>query len=279
MSGSASPAPFPRFRVLEASLTGCRRAEAVAEIVRMARAGERGYVCVFAVDSVLKCHDDPRLAAVARGASLVLCDGMPLVFAGRRFARLDVDRCYGPDTMLETLDRGRAAGLRHYFYGGADETTSRLLRERMLARFPGLRICGAEVPPFRPLTEAERRETAARIDASGADVVWVGLGTPKQDYWMAEMRPLLRAPVLVAVGAAFAFHAGTVPQAPRWMQRAGLEWFYRLCAEPRRLWRRYLLGNPRFLWLAARQRLTCRPTRLGAVERPAAAPPPEDDAP
>ena len=270
MIASADGAPFPRFRVLDVALTGCRRAEAVGEIVRMARERDPGYVCVFAVDSLLKCHDAPRLAAVARGASMALCDGMPLVLLGRRAARLDVDRCYGPDVMLETLDRGREAGLRHYFYGGADEETSRRLRENMLARFPGLVVAGAEVPPFRPLTEEERRETAARIDASGADVVWVGLGTPKQDFWMSEMRPLLKAPVLVAVGAAFAFHAGTVRQAPRWMMRMGLEWLFRLCAEPRRLWRRYLLGNPRFLWLVARQWITGRPARLGAVERPAA---------
>ncbi len=274
MTAPETAARFPRFHLLAASLTGCRRAEAVREIVRMARERERGYVCVFAVDSVLKCCDDPRLAAVARGASMALCDGMPLVFAGRRFARLDMDRCYGPDTMLETLDRGRAAGLRHYFYGGADERTSRLLQERLEARFPGLRVVGREVPPFRPLTEAERRETAARIDATGADVVWVGLGTPKQDYWMADMRPLLAAPVIVAVGAAFAFHAGTVRQAPRWMQRAGLEWVFRLAAEPRRLWRRYLIGNPRFLWLVVRQWFTGRPAPLGAVDRPAPQTPP-----
>ena len=273
MSGGPSASGrFPRFRVLDVPLTACRRAEAVAEIVRMVRERERGHVCVFTADSVLKCHDDPRLAAVARTSAMTLCDGMPLVFLGRRAARLPLDRCYGPDVMLETLDRGRAAGLRHYFYGGADEETSRRLRENVLARFPGLQICGAEVPPFRPLTEEERREAAARIDASGADVVWVGLGTPKQDFWMADMRPLLRAPVLVAVGAAFAFHAGTVRQAPRWMMRAGLEWLFRLCAEPRRLWRRYLLGNPRFLWLVARQALTGRPARLGAVEQTAAAP-------
>ena len=133
----------------------------------------------------------------------------------------------------------------------------------MEARFPGLLVAGREAPPFRPLTEEERRETAARIDATGADVVWVGLGTPKQDFWMADMRPLLKAPVRVAVGAAFPFHAGKVPQAPRWMQRACLEWLYRLCAEPRRLWRRYLVGNPRFLLLVLRQILTRRPGRLG----------------
>ena len=272
----AAAAPFPRFRVLDVFLTGARPADAVGAIV--ARASDRSApgasVCVFAADSLLKCRDDPRLAAIANGSWMTLCDGMPLVLLGRLAAHLPVGRCYGPDVMLGVLDRGRAAGLRHYFYGGADEETSRLLQERMEARFPGLRVVGREVPPFRPPTEAERRETAARIDASGADVVWVGIGTPKQDFWVSEMRSLLKAPALVAVGAAFAFHAGTVRQAPRWMQRAGLEWLFRLCAEPRRLWRRYLLGNPRFLWLAARQWITGRPSRLGEIERSAAEQPP-----
>ena len=267
---SAPEAPFPRFRLLDVFLTGTRLADAADAIV--ARARDRSspgvHISIFAVDSLLKCRDDPRLAATANAAWMALCDGMPLVVAGRLAARLPMDRCYGPDVMLAVLDRGRAAGLRHYFYGGADEETSRLLRERMEARFPGLVVAGREVPPFRPLTEEERRETAARIDATGADVVWVGLGTPKQDFWMADMRPLLRAPVLVAVGAAFPFHAGKVPQAPRWMQRACLEWLYRLCAEPRRLWRRYLIGNPRFLLLVLRQILTRRPGPLGEVRRP-----------
>ena len=268
----APVAPFPRFRVLDVLLSAVRPGEAVEAIV--ARAGDRdraapgAHVCVFAVDSVLKCRDDPRLAAIANGAWMALCDGMPLVLLGRLAARLPVGRCYGPDVMLGVLDRGRASGLRHYLYGGADEETSRLLQERMEARFPGLRVVGREVPPFRPLTEEERRETAARIDASGADIVWIGLGTPKQDFWMGDMRPLLKAPVLVAVGAAFSFHAGKVPQAPRWMQRACLEWLYRLCSEPRRLWRRYLIGNPRFVGLVLRQLLTRRPGPLGEVRRP-----------
>ena len=261
----AAAAPFPRFRVLDVLLTAARRTAAADAIVARARdrAAPGVHVCVFAADSLLKCRDDPRLAAIANGSWMTLCDGMPLVLLGRLAARLPVDRCYGPDVMLDVLDRGRAAGLRHYFYGGADEETSRLLQERMEARFPGLLVAGREVPPFRPPTEEERRETAARIDASGADIVWVGLGTPKQDFWMGDMRPLLKAPVLVAVGAAFAFHAGKVPQAPRWMMRAGLEWLYRLRAEPRRLWRRYLLGNPRFVGLLLRQLLTRRPGPLG----------------
>ena len=170
--------------------------------------------------------------------------------------------------MLGVLDQGRGAGLRHYFYGGPNEETSRRLRENMEAKFPGLRVVGAEVPPFRPLTSEERAETARRINAAAPDVVWVGIGTPKQDFWVSEMRPLLDAPVLVAVGAAFNFHAGMVPQAPLWMRRACLEWLYRLCAEPRRLWRRYLIGNPRFLLLVLRQLLTRRPGRLGEIVPP-----------
>ena len=272
MSDVPTAARFPRFRLLDVALTGCRRAEAVAEIVRMARAGDRGYVCVFAADSLLKCHDDPRLAAVARGASMALCDGMPLVFAGRRFARLPVDRCYGPDVMLEVMDRGRAAGLRHYLYGGADEDTLERLRANLLARFPGLCIAGGRVPPMRAIRpgdppDAEDEAACRDIEASGADVVWVGIGTPKQDYWIERVRDRLPAPVLVAVGAAFNFHAGTVRQAPRWMMRWGLEWLFRLCAEPRRLWRRYLLGNPRFVLLVLRQWITRRPAPLCEVRR------------
>ena len=256
--------PFKRFRVLDVLLSGCRREEAEDAIVSAARdrGGDPGYVCIFAVDSVLKCHDAPRLAAIANSSFLTLCDGMPLVLLGRVFARARMSRCYGPDVMLGVCDKGRAAGLRHFFYGGADEETVRLLSENLRARFPGLQVVGSIVPPFRPPTEEERREAAEKINASGADVVWVGIGTPKQDYWVSDMRQLIKAPVLVAVGAAFNFHAGKVPPAPRWMRRCCLEWLFRLCAEPRRLWRRYLIGNPRFVFLVLRQLLTRRPHPL-----------------
>ncbi len=256
---------FPRFSVLDVLLTACRREQAEDSIVAAARnPSSRAYACVFAVDSVLKCRDDPNLARIANEADWTLCDGMPLVLIGRRVARRDVSRCYGPDIMLGVLDKGRAAGLRHFFYGGTNEETVRLLRENLERRFPGLTVAGSIVPPFRPLTEKEKAETAAAIDAARPDVVWVGLGTPKQDYWTHEMRPLLKVPVIVNVGAAFNFHAGTVRQAPPWMRRNCLEWLYRLCVEPRRLWRRYLVGNPRFVALVLRQVLSGRPRRLGA---------------
>lgn len=256
--------PPPRFSLLDVGLSGVTLSEAVERMLAMTRDGGKHYVCIFAVDSVLKCHDVPRLREIANAADLTLCDGMPLVFVGRRFAKLSFDRCYGPDVMLETIAAGCASGLRHFFYGGADEGVIGRLTHNLSARFPGMRVAGHYVPPFRDLTDAEREDVIVRINASGADVVWVGVGTPRQDYWVSDFRAGLRAPLLVAVGAAFNFHAGTVPQAPRWMMRCGLEWLFRLAAEPRRLWRRYVIGNPRFVCLSLRQWLTRRPHPLGA---------------
>ena len=256
---------LPRFRVLDVALTGVRLEEATRAALGFCRDGGGGrYVCVFAVDSILKCHDDPRLADIANSSAMTLCDGMPLVLAGRLFGRLDVSRCYGPDFMLAMADAGRASGIRHYFYGGCDEDTLRRLRAALSEKFPGMIDAGGEVPPFHPLSDEEARQTAERINAASPDVVWVGIGTPKQDFWVSRMRPLLKAPLLVAVGAAFNFHAGKVPQAPQWMRRNCLEWLYRLCVEPRRLWRRYLIGNPRFVLLVLRQLLTRRPHPLGS---------------
>lgn len=263
---SKSVAP-PRFSLLDVHLSGVRLAQAVEAILGYAADGARHYVCIFAADSLLKCRDTPHLAAVANAADMTLCDGMPLVFVGRKFAKLDMDRCYGPDVMLRTIEAGCARGLRHFFYGGCDEATVLRLEANLRAKFPSIRIAGHHVPPFRDLTGAERDAVVAAIDASGADIVWVGIGTPRQDYWVSAYRPLLKAPVLVAVGAAFNFHAGTVPQAPRWMMRCGLEWLFRLIAEPRRLWRRYLVGNPRFVLLVLRQWITRRPAPLGEVLR------------
>lgn len=173
-------------------------------------------------------------------------DGTPLVWAARR-AGLDIEqRVYGPDLMRDVLDRGRAHDLRHYLYGSTPEVLADL-EERLRSRLPGVAIAGTHSPPFRELTAAEEDEVVADILRSRAQVVWVGLGTPRQDDFVARMRDRLPVP-LVAVGAAFDFHADRKPQAPRWMMDRGLEWLYRLLTEPRRLWRRYLIGNPIFLW-------------------------------
>lgn len=165
-----------------------------------------------------------------------------------------MDRVYGPDLMLALCERSLEKGYRHFFYGGAPGVPERLA-ERLGARFPGLRVVGTFSPPFRPLTLEEDEKVVRMINGASPDILWVGLGAPKQERWMAEHRDRLRVPVMIGVGAAFDFYAGVKRQAPRWMQRAGLEWLFRLCQEPRRLWRRYLLNIPRFLCLVAAQEL------------------------
>ncbi|HYC70480.1 MAG TPA: WecB/TagA/CpsF family glycosyltransferase, partial [Opitutaceae bacterium] len=159
--------------------------------------------------------------------------------------------------MLAVCDAGRAAGLTHYFYGGAPGVAG-LLRDRLCARFPGLRVVGTFTPPFRELTADEFAALQADVARTSPDVIWVGLGTPKQERFAAAAAPRLDAGVLITVGAAFDFHSGRVRQAPRWMQRSGLEWFHRLCAEPRRLGRRYLVNNPLFVARAAAQLMGLR---------------------
>lgn len=253
-----------RFSLLDVFLSGTTLAEAVKQIVGYTADGGRHYVCIFAVDSLLKCHDNPRLAAIANASDMTLCDGMPLVFVGRKIARIPMNRCYGPDVMLRTIEAGCAKGVKHFFYGGQDETTVARLEANLRRKFPDVQIVGHYVPPFRDLTDAERQTVCEQINRSGADIVWVGVGTPRQDYWVSEYRSLVEVPVLIAVGAAFNFHAGVVPQAPRWMMRCGLEWLFRLMAEPRRLWRRYVYGNPRFLWYVLKQWLTRHPRPLGS---------------
>lgn len=209
-----------------------------------------------AVNLVMSAHDDPRTRAAVLEATLAVPDGVPLVWALRLLGHARATRVYGPELMARFCARAARSGVPIYLYGGRSERALAQLEARLRARFQGLRIAGGFSPPFRELSEAERAQVAQRIDASGAQVVWVGTGQPKQELWMSEMRARLRAPLLVGVGAAFDFHAGIVRQAPGWMQRNGLEWVYRLSREPRRLWRRYASQNPRFVVLFARQYLS-----------------------
>ncbi len=216
-------------------------------------AGERAYVTAAAVNLVMSAREQADVMAATLGATLAVPDGQPLVWALRALGHRRATRVYGPDLMAGFCARAARREVSVFLYGGRSPEALALLQARLRERFPGLRIAGGYSPPFRPLTAAEEDDVVARIDASGAAVVWVGTGQPKQELWMARMRPRLRAPLLVGVGAAFDFHAGLVPQAPRWMQRSGLEWAYRLTREPRRLWRRYARYNPRFVLQFARQ--------------------------
>jgi N-acetylglucosaminyldiphosphoundecaprenol N-acetyl-beta-D-mannosaminyltransferase len=209
--------------------------------------GRRGYVCVAATHTVMASQEDPELRAAVLGADLTVPDGQPLVWALNLLGYPLRDRVYGPDLMKAACVRAASNGQRFYFYGGRDRGALDLLARRLRARHPGLQIAGTYAPVFRALSEAEEEAIAAEINAAAPDVVWVGIGVPRQEKWMARMRERLDAPVLVGVGAAFDFHAGLVKQAPDRLQRAGLEWLFRLSQEPRRLWRRYLRYNPRFV--------------------------------
>ncbi len=218
----------------------------------------RAYMTAAAVNLVMSAREDAQVRAAVLGATLAVPDGQPLVWALHALGHAGATRIYGPDLMAGFCGRAAGSGVPMYLYGGRSPAALEMLEERLRERFPGLVIAGGSSPPFRPLTEAERADTIAAIDSSGAAVVWVGIGQPKQERWMFDMRPRLSAPLLVAVGAAFDFHAGLVSQAPRWMQRSGLEWTYRLSREPRRLWWRYAHHNPRFISGFTRQYLRHR---------------------
>jgi N-acetylglucosaminyldiphosphoundecaprenol N-acetyl-beta-D-mannosaminyltransferase len=216
-------------------------------------AAGRGYVAVAAVHTVMACQEDHALRAAVLRASLVVPDGQPLVWAMNLLGHKLSHRVYGPDLMAHACERGAQTGQRMFLYGGRNQGALVQLALNLRRRYPGLQIVGGFSPPFRELSEEEQLAIAAEINRSRPDVVWVGIGVPKQEKWMATMRHRLDAPVLVGVGAAFDFHAGLVPQAPDWMQNVGLEWAYRLAQEPRRLWRRYARYNPLFVGKFARQ--------------------------
>lgn len=209
--------------------------------------GAREYLCVAAVHTVMESREDELLRAAVERAAFTVPDGQPLAWALRKLGYEIDARVYGPELMERACARAARSGQRFYLYGGRDEKALAQLAANLLDRHDGLQLAGGWSPPHRPLTDAELDELAARINAAAPDVVWVGIGVPKQEKWMATMRDRLDAPVLIGVGAAFDFHAGLVPQAPAWMQRRGLEWLFRLAQEPRRLWKRYARHNPRFV--------------------------------
>jgi N-acetylglucosaminyldiphosphoundecaprenol N-acetyl-beta-D-mannosaminyltransferase len=220
---------------------------------------ERGYVCAVAVHALTLGYDDPEMAEALRDATLVLPDGMPVVWAANMLGANLRDRVYGPELMLRYNDHCAERGHRIWLYGGRDQGSLVQLALNLRRRHPGINIVGGYSPPFRPMTGEEEDALVDQINDARPDVLWVGIGVPKQEKWMARMRNRLDVPVMCAVGAAFDFHAGRISQAPSWMQQRGLEWIYRIAQEPRRLLPRYLYFNPRFVLAFARQYLTQRP--------------------
>ena len=238
--------PPARYNVLGTGVSALSLDEARDFIVSARGQPPRGYICCATAYNVNLARAHTALRSAYNRARLTTPDGMPLVWLGRWHGHRHVTRVYGPDLMLAACDAGRPVGLRHFFYGGAPGVAE-TLRDKLIARFPGLLVAGTHTPPFRDLTPAELDDLRAQVSAARPDVIWIGLSSPKQEHFMATHGASLGAGLLVGVGAAFDFLSGRVPQAPRWMQRSGLEWLHRLATDPVRLWQRYLVHNPMFV--------------------------------
>jgi N-acetylglucosaminyldiphosphoundecaprenol N-acetyl-beta-D-mannosaminyltransferase len=231
--------------------------------------GERHYVCTLDVHALVHSHGAADVRHIYQSASIVTPDGMPLVWLLRRAGHPLAERVCGPDLMPALFAQSQYAGHRHFLYGST-ESTLQFLKNRLLARFPGAILAGQYSPPFRDLTFLEERDMIRRMNAAKPDIIWVGLGAPKQDRWMAAYRDRLNAPVLIGVGAAFDFMAGTIRRAPRFVQQSGFEWVYRVLQEPGRLSERYLKSNSWFAWLLLEekwQRRTGRHSEKAASSR------------
>lgn len=260
---SATPT-IDRVDVLGVGISAVNMPMAVAEIASWVSECEQHYVCVTGVHGVMESQRDPELRGIHNRSGLTTPDGMPMVWAGQRAGAGHMERVYGPDLMLAVCERAAREGWTSYFYGGGEGVAAALER-RLRERFPGLRTVGHHCPPFRPLSTEEDHDVVAAINAARPDLLWIGLSTPKQERWMAEHLGRVDAPVMLGVGAAFDIHAGTLSQAPGWMRERGLEWLYRLAREPRRLWRRYLYNNPRFVAGMLRRPPRLRPHTVGGM--------------
>ncbi len=242
----------PRVDLLGVQVSAINIPMAVETIDKWILYSQPNYVCVTPAHSVMECYDHPELLPVFNASGLTTPDGMPLVWWLRWHGQKDVDRVYGPDLMLEICHHSLEKGYRHFLYGGA-LGVAEALAGSLQHRFPGIRIVGCFTPPFRALTPEEDFQVIEQIRSSQADIVWVGISSPRQDLWMKDHLGRVGAPVLIGVGAAFDFLSGRKRQAPRWIQRSGFEWLFRLANEPSRLWRRYLLTYPRFVVLVIKQ--------------------------
>ena len=251
---SAATVGDGRVDILGVPVNAINLDDAVAAIERWIRTGDRNYVCITDAHAVMESRRDRQLRRIYENAGLVTPDGMPLVWLARLLGKKRTTRVYGPDLMRTVTALSRLRGYRQFYYGGADGVAERL-RQVLTAAYPDLQCVGVICPPFRPLSKDEDRSIVEAINKARPDILWVGLGAPKQEHWMAAHIGIVEAPVMIGVGAAFDFLSGVKRQAPGWMQRAGLEWFFRLCSEPKRLWRRYAYTVPGFAILATRDLL------------------------
>jgi N-acetylglucosaminyldiphosphoundecaprenol N-acetyl-beta-D-mannosaminyltransferase len=251
----AAEVPFSTREVLGVPVAMVDYERAIAVMDQLIERDLRGYVCAAPVHALMVAQDDPEMLAALRGSTMVVPDGMPVVWAANLLGEHLRDRVYGPELMLRYSAHSAERGHRVWLYGGRDQGSLVQLALSLRRDHPGIQVVGGYSPPFRPLGADEEDSIARQINEARPDVLWVGIGVPKQEKWMARMRDRLDVPVMCGVGAAFDFHAGRVSMAPGWMQERGLEWIYRTLQEPRRLLGRYLSTNPRFVAAFARQYL------------------------
>jgi N-acetylglucosaminyldiphosphoundecaprenol N-acetyl-beta-D-mannosaminyltransferase len=235
-----------RTNVLGVGISVINLQTALATISEAVSQRHKGYICVTGVHGVMEAQSNPAFRKILNEAFLCTPDGMPMVWMGKLHGHREMHRVYGPDLMLDVCAWSETSGCKHFFYGGA-AGVAESLAEKLKARFPKLQIAGCFTPPFRTLNPEEKSRLRERVRVAQPDILWVGLSTPKQEKFMAEFLPQLDATLMIGVGAAFDFHSGRAKQAPRWIQRIGLEWLYRLWQEPRRLAKRYFRNNPLFI--------------------------------
>lgn len=226
--------------------------EAVARIRLALEQDRKGYICLAAVHGIMEARRSVEFRSILANAYLVAPDGMPTVWMGRLQGLTNMQRVSGPDLMLEIIGRKEFSGYRHFFCGGGPGVAEKLSDE-MLRRFPWISIAGTYTPPFRSMTEEEGHELAEKVRLLQPDIIWVGLSSPKQDRFMSRYLPLLETKLMFGVGAAFLYHTGAIRDSPQWVKRAGLQWLHRLLQEPSRLWRRYAVNVPLFLFSAVLQ--------------------------
>lgn len=249
-----------RFDVLSVSISAINMKLALNAVDKKIRSETKGYVCVTGVHGIIEAQKDEKFRRILNNSFLTTPDGMPLVWLGKLSGFEEIDRVYGPDLMLEMCAVSELNEYKHFFYGGAEGVVDEL-KDKLVQRFPALNIVGTYSPPFRPLNDQEEKELVQLIEETKPDIIWIGLSTPKQEKFMAEYLSKLNAKVMIGVGAAFDFHSHRVKQAPKWLQRSGFEWAFRLCQEPRRLWRRYLFNNSLFVLMILRQLITLTNSR------------------
>jgi len=245
---------IPNFDILGVKISAINPTETLDQIDWMIKNKQKGYICVCPVSTIMECQKNETLRHIVNQAFVVTPDGMPTVWIGKKKGFPNIRRVYGPDLMKDVCQLSQEKGYKNYFFG-ATKNVLQKLDETLKIDFQNLNICGSYAPPFVDRIDIEDQEVINSINEQQPDIIWVGLGSPKQDLWMAKNRDQLNASVLIGVGAAFDFVSNTKKQAPHWMQKSGLEWLFRLCCEPKRLWRRYLIGNTKFIYFYLKQSL------------------------